>query len=65
MSNTWIVYRVVKDKRCTDGVRWQAIGWACNNNEVQAKAEALKMFRLFDEEDLKLVLTTQGCGFLV
>ena len=61
--NTWIVYRVVKDKRCTDGQRWVAIGWVCHNNEVQARDEALKIFRLFDQEDLKLVLTTQGYGF--
>jgi hypothetical protein len=63
--NTWIVHRVVKDRRCTDGQRWLAIGWVCHDNEAQARDEAHKMFRLFDQEELKLLLTTPGIGFLV
>jgi hypothetical protein len=62
---TWIVYRVIKDKRCTDGVRWVPVGWVNHTNEAMAKTEAHKMFARYNEENLKLVQTTQGCGWLV
>jgi hypothetical protein len=62
---TWIVYRIVKDKRCSNGERWLAIGWVNHSNEQQARVEAHKAFRQFDEEQLKLVQTTPGYGFFV
>ena len=62
---TWIVYRVVKDKRCSNGERWLAIGWVNQGSEQQAQTEAHKIFARYDEEQLKLVQTSLGYGFLV
>lgn len=62
---TWIVYRIVKDKRCLNGERWLAIGWVNHANEQQASAEAHKMFRNYDQEQLRLVVTKPGTGWLI
>ena len=64
LRDTWIVYRVTKDSRCVGGMSWQAIGWVNHSNEQQAKEEAYKAFCRFDEEELKLILTTPGIGYL-
>jgi hypothetical protein len=61
---TWIVHRVTKDSRCVGGLRWQAIGWVNHETEEQAKDEAHKAFRRFNEEELRFVLTTPGVGYL-
>lgn len=62
---TWIVYRIVKDSRCSNGERWIAIGWVNQNNEEQARFEAHKAFARYNEEQLKLMPTKPGYGFLV
>ena len=62
---TWIVYRVVKDKRCTDGVRWLAVGWVNQANEEMAQREAHKMFARYDQENMRLLKTEPGYGWLV
>ena len=62
---TWIVYRVIKDKRCTGGTRWVALGWINSDNEQIAMVEAKKEFGTFDTVELKLVETKKGCGWLM
>ena len=62
---TWIVYHVVKDKRCMEGTRWQAIGWINNDNEQLAEVEAKKVFNGFGTLEIKLVKTEQGYGWLM
>ena len=62
--STWIVHRVIKDSRCIGGLRWQAIGWVNHETEQQAKDEAYKTFRRFDQEELRFTVTTQGVGYL-
>jgi hypothetical protein len=63
--NTWIVYRVVNDKRCSGGTRWVPIGWVNHVTESLARSEAKKWFNRFDEEELKLIVTEPGCGWLM
>lgn len=63
-ARTWIVHRAFKDKRVTGGERWQPIGWVNHTNEEQARREAHKMFGRYDEENLRLLETTPGCGWL-
>lgn len=64
-DRTWVVYRAVKDKRCTGGERWVALGWVTQASEEQARLEARKVFNRFDQEQLRLMPCTRGFGWFV